>query len=1327
MSVDGPLPEQGEAQRIGFLAQKCFTSNIPDEWIPKPLDGGDDFGFDYQIQVMENNRATHIFRAQLKGETDPVLSSKRDFYSISLKTRTVRYYMNCNEPILLVMADLSSGKKPKDCPIYYTWIHEELRRLKADELADEQQFLNFRIPSANLLTDETNLSDELERCRRIGKVGDALDVLADRQNPGMTSNARTSLLESIPSNLERRSSSLLMAIVEEPSSAWPVAPQGSLPWYLNEAAEQLRQGSAVEASEHLVAVDTLRKKATQLEQADYMYLMGKLHAFRLEDELAASAYAEAANLSGNLSKHLVAWAETQLRIRFDIDTPHDFSDVIAKLSGTDAASVGMRARLLAASGQYENAVETAKQASGSDGWAAQAIIHTMQSESELALVACAAGLAEPHLSDNSKLLFHILNARSLFSLAVGKLPSASPESVMPPTGPAGTDTNKLREAWQEILAAVRLLRSSGWTSNVELIVDIWVGAALILGKQRDALPLLREAADARPTMPSLQVALETVAFHNSDLALALVANARRPETNPQIIRRIVLLHTAGKHTECVNLFQSKGQSLSPSDYMFDVAITQAILSAERIIRTDLAAEWESRFKAEPELADAQALFEFWRATQKTPLAHDEALGKLELAYVTLGKPFSLGMHLFMELDATNEAQADKMVVLAKDITKERLLPVEAVLHLSQALATIADWNGLLQLSRESIARYDDNERFIAVEALALDKLGQSTDALSSLQKLLAEGSTDQFALSIYINIVIRCGLIEDAIRTVESIVASESKPPKRIEALRLLFQLIQQSDPQNSRAVDVAWQIGQLVKQDDEAQEGLYLTLMTVATLHITLDGADSRVTDFLNRRQAFIGRFPSSKIMRSVQFPENASADELIQIIRDVTGADDEHVKWLEKMERQLQRGELPVPYAWRPRRILGSVSDLPMLWAIGKHSKPHERQFHLTMAFNEWKPVPTAQLIEAIPIIDLTTLLVIRDLGILDLIFRLFPSVAIGQATLNQLSRFIAPMAGSFLREDCLAIQNILKANLNQIIQPWAEVPDERINRIHDLPTEELKALVAQGKLALYSDDAIFHVYCEIPETAPPGFCTLDVLKALEEKGLLSVRDVAEKISKLCTWNVGLTIELKYQVAILPSELGRVRSVSSGIDVMRASAPCMAIYDSIWDPHKSFESLMGHAISILREFTSTNASRVESVAALMGLWFGKAKLHKDSPYPPERLLVLLLLSTVGNEPPISAETSRMLWNVYRHLIEFHHGDRMDENKEREAIVLVGEIAAEIDHNHNFTGDQSLRSRLALGLTPNTSDADAFNTGYNKYTSVLAAGLKSKLHGFAS
>lgn len=1323
MSMEaGPLPEQSEAQRIGFLAQKCFRSNIPDEWIPKELDGGDDFGFDYQIQVMEAGRATYIFRAQLKGTTNPDRNAPGDFFSIQLKTSTVRYYMKCIEPILLVMADLSSGDSPKHCPLYWTWIHEELRRLNPEELADDQKYLTFRIPTVNQLTEGTNLSADLDRCRRLGKVGEAIDVLAHRLSPGMTSTARADFIERLPGNFARRSPSLLATIAEEPTSAWPVAPLGSLPWHLNEAAEQLRQGNAAEAEEHLDAVSELKKNASALELADYKYLRGRLHSFRLEDGLALESYAAAAKLSENLPKHLVAWAETQLRLRHREDGEHDFSDIIARFTGSDAQSLGMRARLLAANGHYEKAIETAQKTPGSEGWAARAIIHTMRSESELTLEACTAGLATPHLLNTTKQLFLILRARARFNLAIGKLPSTDPEAVIPPTGPVGTNVDLLREAWRDILDVARSLRSSGWPSNTEFIADIWAATASILGKQHDALPLLTEAANARPNLPALQVALENIAAHVSDFPLALAANARQPETGSQTLRRVALLHMADKHTDCVNLFQSKGQMITAtSDHIFGFAITLAILSAERIIKNDLAKEWESRLASDPELAISRTLLQFWRTTRNNLLTRDSALEQLELAYENSGRPLELGMHLFMELNTRDKVQATKVVALAKDLMTDRMLPPVAILHLSHALATLSDWTGLLQLGRESQIRYESHERFVAIEALALDKIGHSADALALLKKLLATGSTDQFALDTYIEIVVRCGLIEDAIRSVESIVSAEVDSSKRINALRLLFNLIHLSDPQSLRAVDIAWSIGQLTKQDDEEQEGLFLVLMFAAISSASLETNDSRLAEFHRRTQEFTQKFPGSKILKTVHFPENASPDELIRILQEITGTDEDQVRWRAKVENQLQRGEIPIPYAWRPRHFLVNVTDLPTLWEIGKRSKHHERKFHLTMAPSDWKPILTAQLAKTIPLLDLITLLLIRDLEILELVFQLFPKIAIGQATLNELSQLLYPMFGSPLWHDCHALQDALKAHLGQIIQPWAGAPDEHSQQAHLWPTEEVKKLAAGGDYALYSDDAIFRVYCEIPDNAPPSFCTLDVLKALEEKGLLSTEEVAEKISRLCAWHVGLIVEFKYQVAILPPELGQAHSVSKGIDILRASASCMALFDNIWDLRKPFNDLIGHAAAILREFVSTSANREESIAAVMGLWFGKAKLHKDAPSPPEQLLALLLALTIENIQSITAEMSRRFWNIYLLLIALQHGDRMDETKEKEAIALAGKIVAELDHQNNSLGKESLRSILALGLTEGTSDADAFSNGYNKYFSVLVEATKSK------
>jgi hypothetical protein len=96
------------------------------------------------------------------------------------------------------------------------------------------------------------------------------------------------------------------------------------------------------------------------------------------------------------------------------------------------------------------------------------------------------------------------------------------------------------------------------------------------------------------------------------------------------------------------------------------------------------------------------------------------------------------------------------------------------------------------------------------------------------------------------------------------------------------------------------------------------------------------------------------------------------------------------------------------------------------------------------------------------------------------------------------------------------------------------------------------------------------------------------------------------------------------------------------------------------------------------------------MGLWFGKAKQHKDAPSPPERILALLLaLATTRNIQAITTEMSRRLWNIYLLLIALQHGNRMDETKEKEAIALSGELAAELDHRNNSLGKQPLRNPL--------------------------------------
>jgi hypothetical protein len=214
--------------------------------------------------------------------------------------------------------------------------------------------------------------------------------------------------------------------------------------------------------------------------------------------------------------------------------------------------------------------------------------------------------------------------------------------------------------------------------------------------------------------------------------------------------------------------------------------------------------------------------------------------------------------------------------------------------------------------------------------------------------------------------------------------------------------------------------------------------------------------------------------------------------------------------------------------------------------------------MSTDEWEPVPLAAMRGRIPLLDMTTLQVVHDLELFDLLFDLFPKVAIGQRTLVELTQHSSPMFGSFLREKCLAIQNVVKANVYRILQPLAEIDDETIQE-QLRPLEEIECLAKNPAYLVYSDDALFRVYCN-PPGSPKYLCSLDILSALDEGGWLSPQEVSAKLAKLCGWHVGIAVTTRYQLAALPDELAAVRNVQDGVATLRGSEVSAAIFNGIW-----------------------------------------------------------------------------------------------------------------------------------------------------------------------
>ena len=86
----------------------------------------------------------------------------------------------------------------------------------------------------------------------------------------------------------------------------------------------------------------------------------------------------------------------------------------------------------------------------------------------------------------------------------------------------------------------------------------------------------------------------------------------------------------------------------------------------------------------------------------------------------------------------------------------------------------------------------------------------------------------------------------------------------------------------------------------------------------------------------------------------------------------------------------------------------------------------------------------------------------------------------------------------------------------------------------------------------------------------------------------------------------------------------------------------------------------------------------------------------------------------------SRRLWGVFNALIEFEHGNQMDERKERDGVELLAKRCANIDiRNTTPSVAVSLRERFASGLTAGTAAHDWFSHSYS--TAMIELGLSNQ------
>ncbi|MGU7816659.1 DUF4365 domain-containing protein [Burkholderia sp. AW49-1] len=1318
MSDDAVLPKENNSQRIGHRANKCFSAYHPDSWRPHSLEGTDDVGFDYQVQLVVEGNYVGIFRVQLKGSESPTLNATEEFYSIPLSRSTVNYYARVADPILLVFCDLSVDlERTTACPAFYVWIHDELKRFREEGRdGSGTDSLVVRIPVGNRLTEEVDLRADVEAHVRLHKVAVALDEVVEEKLPSISPDERASLLENVSTGLSQYSGALLQVMAAPATTPWPAAPRDSFAGKLDEASRHLSTGSVDKAMVILDDLEPSLEVMTSLETAEYWYCRGGAHS-RTSDEFQASAdYARACEYSGDIPRHLTAWVEAELVLRFQPGKPLDLSDLKARLLADTAEIKVMLARLMATEGDFDGAYRILNALPRSDALKTLAIVAGMQGKHDEVARICSEGLSSVQKDSRSTQLYHVLRARANFMLAIHAPHDTSGESeivIASATGPADLDVTRLRTVWDDVQAGVALLRQAGWPNNVEFIADVWCAAAVMLGRATEALDAAKEAAAARPQLPMLQWSLETLAIQTEDYDAALKANALQPESASRTFRRIGVLHQAKRHRLCLEAVEAACDALPIDQELYPVSVALGVLSADVLFLADRAHALVEKLESKPEWGGHVAILRYFRATGRNVLGKDEALKQLISDYEVQGRPRAIALQLFHVLDASKQDEAEVCITVAARIREFQQLSIEGEGLLAQAYATLSGWNELLNLADRVTAKFSHVSRFFAIRAFALDKLGRTPEALAELRRLLDGHASDRLTVDTYVNIVTRCGFTEEALQLAEQLLNEESEKSRRIDCLRLLFNLLHAKEPGSQRAVEVAWEIGRLVDQNDEEAEGQFLSTFLMATLRS--HGSSSlpeRIAEFQKRMTAFTDRWPESRLLRRGNLPQNATPRDFQRMLREVLGDFEERRAWQQKVEKELGRGELPIPYIWRPRTILMNVRDVGELWEMGKRSQKDARQYHLPMIAGSWSPRTRRDTVAVVPLLDLTALFVLQDLDLLGVLFKVFPTVAVSQAMLLEIQRRTSPIVGSLVQPRFAQLVEALKLRFESIQQPVSQNPVEDNGLMGQMLSDDVRDIARSGRYWVYSDDAFFRIYATDSDEAARSFCTLDLLAVADEMGLMTPQQVSEKIGLLCSWNVGLAITPRYLLASIPPAAGEAKDVSSAIDAIRATETCTAIFEGIWNVRKPYTDITAQAASLLSGLAANGENDLKVISAIVGLWLGKAKLRADAgDSTPIQRLALLVALAAGQSSSVSQDFSRRLWSVYTEVTALEHGNRMDEQREREAIETMAMCCARLDRLGEGTANSSrYRDAMLVGMTHGTADHERFGDAYAHY-----------------
>lgn len=1292
--VDVHYPQEGQSQEIGRYAKGVFTNAKPSEWIETELAGDTDFGFDYQIQVKVGAQVKHTFRVQLKGTTKPKWVNGGRALSFSLATSALRMYANTPEKTLLVVCvvpeDLS---RPFSGETYYVWIDEALPSNFFGDLPGEgfPANLTLHLPKKNLLTHQLDLSEHLEArsrsYRQMASIGALVVGVTDFESQDVALNELGAALSQRPE--------IIPALLER-SDIWPAPPVGTAVGALLNAAEAMRNGNWDRAGELHRQIDI--RSLSDLEQAEYAYLGGKL-LNRVGDRSGALVkFEEAAHLVPTRDVYLVAAIEMRF-VQDDKPSEEACREWLAQLNGrASVESKLLAAKILISLNDEEGVNIQLSQVPPGERALILASWLVHQGEFPRANSVCAEALSQEDLTPRDRAAILTTKARSQWYEAIGPLPESG---ELPLPGPARVDLALLHSVWEDTTAALGIFRELGWPQGVEFLMDVAGSTAMILHRQGELYLQLEEAARALPWCEGLQKAFEALCVSMGHFKEALVPNRRLPLSPVIIGRRVTLYHQAAKNQDCWEFADAHFDSLKEAPDIAPVAIGMAASAASQCGKP---IESQKFLSALGERDDWAVYADFFIAAvdSKRKGLEGTQWGERLIGVWEKHRDSKFVAHnLLGSLDPYDAKAAQVILDVTAFLRESQQITFDDTRRLIQAYCTLKRWDDAQAEVDLAIGRFGPSPQLRAIKAIALDNAGSVAAAVAEYEQGLSSDDATVDQLHSYLGLCVRLSYFDRAINVLERLLPIVKRHDERIECLRLLILVKAETGASPDEMRALLDDFSHTVSQTDEQEEALYLSLASNLSLVLGIQLSGALQKDFVERSLAYSTRFPESQHFKIIHTSDDESPDSLMKCLEPVLGDWRAKLREYLRVERQLKHGKILVPYIMRPGYALNYVPDPLSLWEVGKSSGHEQRQFHLGMKLGE--PFePKFAAFSGVPVVDLTALMVLHDLDMLAVIFRLWPKIAISSRTvayLSQLSsnQFASPRGGELAKR----LVTFVQSNLERIEQPTVEL-DIKPGLVHPRHlVREAEPLLEAG-LALYADDFLVRAMAEESATPKKSFCTLDVLRWALEKGVLNAQQVSEKYMLLCKWNVSL--RLPHDVFIEPILReplisGTLVQVAAALE---AREEFVTFARAMWWPDREFGEMFDHLASVLQLLLKRDDVPSNLIATVWSSWLGKLKFGRDqAPVEQNRAAVLLYLAYTVDPSKLTK-----VWGCFKLTVEIEHGDRMEKPIEAESVKFAARFAKVCVASMSIPGSQDIVPRLQECFVSGTEDSEWFSQG---------------------